>query len=519
MQLQACVRAVCLALAGMVVTSAALAQEGGNLSQRQQAASQERTELRQRLERLQKDIDGREQDRRAAAEQLRASEQTISTVSRRLHELREQQDAVRAELTRLESETGQLIQARQIAQQALAAQLRSQYASQMSPWVAALSGDDPQQIGRHLGYMEYLASARADNVAVLQSTLDRLQAVQVETTGKQQELVALEQETLQQQETLQTQRRERASVVARIEGQLQAQRAEAGRLGQDEARLGRVIRDLDTLLKEQAEAARRAEATRRAEAARRAAEEARRAETARRAAEAERQAETVRRAQAAQEQARAERERLAQEEARGQAAAQASSAERAEARRQAALAQAERERVEREQARQVAPARADDAAGRQAEVAAGQAEPEQPTAVPERSASSARFATLRGRLPWPVRGQVQGRFGMPRPDGGVWRGVLLRAAEGTPIAAVAAGTVVYANWLRGFGNLIIVDHGEQYLSVYAYNQSLLRQVGDQVRTGDRIAEAGATGGLADSGLYFEIRHQGNPVDPVPWLAR
>lgn len=506
MQLQACVRAVCLALAGVVVTSAALAQEGGNLSQRQQAASQERTELRQRLERLQKDIDGREQDRRAAAEQLRASEQTISTVSRRLHELREQQDAVRAELTRLESETGQLIQARQIAQQALAAQLRSQYASQMSPWVAALSGDDPQQIGRHLGYMEYLASARADNVAVLQSTLDRLQAVQVETTGKQQELVALEQETLQQQETLQTQRRERASVVARIEGQLQAQRAEAGRLGQDEARLGRVIRDLDTLLKEQAEAARRAEATRRAEAARR-------------AAEAERQAETVRRAQAAQEQARAERERLAQEEARGQVAAQTSSAERAEARRQAALAQAERERVEREQARQVAPARADDAAGRQAEVAAGQAEPEQPTAVPERSASSARFATLRGRLPWPVRGQVQGRFGMPRPDGGVWRGVLLRAAEGTPIAAVAAGTVVYANWLRGFGNLIIVDHGEQYLSVYAYNQSLLRQVGDQVRTGDRIAEAGATGGLADSGLYFEIRHQGNPVDPVPWLAR
>jgi septal ring factor EnvC (AmiA/AmiB activator) len=126
---------------------------------------------------------------------------------------------------------------------------------------------------------------------------------------------------------------------------------------------------------------------------------------------------------------------------------------------------------------------------------------------------------LKHGLAMPVRGQVQGRFGLDRPDGGVWRGVVLRAPEGTPVKVVAPGTVVYAAWLRGFGNLIIVDHGQQYLTVYAYNQSLLKQVGDPVAGGDTIATVGATGGQVESGLYFEIRHRGAPVDPAQWLAQ
>ncbi len=107
---------------------------------------------------------------------------------------------------------------------------------------------------------------------------------------------------------------------------------------------------------------------------------------------------------------------------------------------------------------------------------------------------------------------------MSRPEGGVWRGIVLRAPEGAPVRAVAPGVVVYAEWLRGFGNLIIVDHGQQYLTVYAYNQSLLKRVGDPVAAGDTIATVGATGGQVESGLYFEIRHRGAPVDPAQWLA-
>ena len=111
------------------------------------------------------------------------------------------------------------------------------------------------------------------------------------------------------------------------------------------------------------------------------------------------------------------------------------------------------------------------------------------------------------------------RFGTDRPEGGMWRGVLIKAPDGAPVHAVGGGTVVYANWLRGFGNLLIVDHGEQYLSVYAYNQSLLKQVGDTIRPGDTVALAGSTGGQVDSALYFEIRHRGAAVDPLAFLSR
>lgn len=121
-------------------------------------------------------------------------------------------------------------------------------------------------------------------------------------------------------------------------------------------------------------------------------------------------------------------------------------------------------------------------------------------------------------LRYPVKGEVQGRFGMERPEGGVWRGIVLRAQEGVRVSAVAPGRVVYAGWLGGFGNLMIVDHGAKYLSVYAYNQSLLKQVGDAVSAGEAIATVGATGGQVEPGLYFEIRHEGKPVNPLLWLG-
>jgi len=127
------------------------------------------------------------------------------------------------------------------------------------------------------------------------------------------------------------------------------------------------------------------------------------------------------------------------------------------------------------------------------------------------------LVNLQAKLPHPVQGQMHGRFGTERPEGGLWRGVVIRAAQGTPVRAVAPGRVVYAAWLTGFGNLMIVDHGAQYLTVYAYNQSLLRAVGDVVSAGQTIARVGATGGQVEPGLYFEIRHEGVPVNPRLWL--
>lgn len=134
----------------------------------------------------------------------------------------------------------------------------------------------------------------------------------------------------------------------------------------------------------------------------------------------------------------------------------------------------------------------------------------------ERSA----FATLKGRLPRPVIGNITNRFGATRPDSGLtWKGVVIAAPAGEEVIAVAPGTVVYAGTLRGFGKLVIVDHGDGYMSLYANNQSLSRRVGDKVGRGDTIAAVGQGDEGVVSGLYFEIRVQGKPVDPMKWVAR
>ncbi|WP_148714609.1 murein hydrolase activator EnvC family protein [Chitinolyticbacter meiyuanensis] len=139
-------------------------------------------------------------------------------------------------------------------------------------------------------------------------------------------------------------------------------------------------------------------------------------------------------------------------------------------------------------------------------------------AEPDRSLNGRQFAALKGRLRLPLKGEVIGRFGATRAEGTTWKGVFIRAASGQPVKAVAGGEVVFADWLRGFGNLIIVDHGGGFLSLYAANESLLKQVGDQIGPGDTIATSGNSGGMAESGVYFELRKNGQPIDPLAWTG-
>jgi len=142
------------------------------------------------------------------------------------------------------------------------------------------------------------------------------------------------------------------------------------------------------------------------------------------------------------------------------------------------------------------------------------------TAVPEvrAGADPGPFSTLKGSLRLPVRGLLAGRFGAPAPEGNISaKGVFIRATEGEQVRAIAAGRVVYADWMRGFGNLLIVDHGEAFMSIYANNESLLRQTGDTVSLGEPLATVGHSGGNAQTGLYFELRHLGRPFDPLQWV--
>ena len=136
------------------------------------------------------------------------------------------------------------------------------------------------------------------------------------------------------------------------------------------------------------------------------------------------------------------------------------------------------------------------------------------------------FSALRGKMELPLDGQLSARFGASRRDedgqlqtgAPTWKGLFIRAPAGAEVHAVAAGRVVFADWLRGFGNLMILDHGNGLLSVYGNNETLLHGIGDVVETREVIASVGSTGGSQDSGLYFELRYQGKPFDPLAWVG-
>ena len=130
------------------------------------------------------------------------------------------------------------------------------------------------------------------------------------------------------------------------------------------------------------------------------------------------------------------------------------------------------------------------------------------------------FAASKGRMHWPLSGRVLHHFGDPRADGRLrWEGIYVAAPDGTEINAIHSGRVVFADWLRGFGLLTIIDHGNRYMSLYGNADVLLKQTGDWVEGGETIASAGSSGGRGVSGLYFEVRANGRPTNPASWLRR
>ena len=173
------------------------------------------------------------------------------------------------------------------------------------------------------------------------------------------------------------------------------------------------------------------------------------------------------------------------------------------------LAKIAREQAEaRRKQSQAAPKKPD--SGKSGTVARNQA-------LPTSKYDGSNFASLKGKLNLPVRGEVTNRYGAARKDTGLsWKGLFIRAPEGAEVKSVAKGSVVFADWLRGFGNLIIIDHGDGYMSLYGNNQSLLKNLGDDVKGGDTIAAVGNTGGNESAGLYFELRRRSQPFDPLSW---
>ena len=130
------------------------------------------------------------------------------------------------------------------------------------------------------------------------------------------------------------------------------------------------------------------------------------------------------------------------------------------------------------------------------------------------------FSDLKGRFTWPVAGTLLHDFGQPRADGRLkWNGVVVVAPRGREIRAIYHGRVIFSDWLAGMGLLVIVDHGEGYMTLYGYNETILKTVGDWVAPGDVIATVGDSGGQINAGLYFEIRHGTRPLNPGSWVSK
>ena len=140
--------------------------------------------------------------------------------------------------------------------------------------------------------------------------------------------------------------------------------------------------------------------------------------------------------------------------------------------------------------------------------------------IPSRDLQGKPIAKRKGHLPWPANGKIRAKFGSQRAAGGLrWSGVLIDARSGQDVVAIARGRVAFADWLRGYGLMIIIDHGDGFMSLYGHNQSQFKEIGEWVEEGETIAIVGNSGGQSRSQLYFELRHNGKPVNPAKWCRR
>jgi septal ring factor EnvC (AmiA/AmiB activator) len=472
-------------------------------SKQKALAEAERAGLQQKLTALKKDIGKTESAKEDAADTLAESEAAISDANRALRDLQQEQQDTNAKLTTLGAERERLSATVTAQQQQLAKMLREHYVAGNEDRIKLLlSGDNPNRINRDLQMLSYVSQAQAKLLEGLRASLKAVEDNQAETQNAKDELGEIAQEQLQQKNKLEQEKGRRAALLAQLSNKLVAQRKEVGNVERDEQRLGGLVTRLNKLIEEQAIAA--------------AAEKRRQEQLAAARAAAKAKADAEKRALAKAKAAEAERQRLARAAAAAaaRAAATASNGKSGTIKPQQPPAPVT----------PPAPVKLEPIDTDEPKVAATPVPPE-PKEPPAKAADIAlapaapagAFASLKGQMRAPVNGRVAARYGSKRGDGPAWKGVFIKAAEGAEIHAVAVGRVVFAERLRGFGNLIIVDHGGQYMSIYGNNQSLLKRPGDVVKAGDAIASVGNSGGNEESGLYFELRLRGAAFDPAGWV--
>ncbi|MEF8732598.1 MAG: peptidoglycan DD-metalloendopeptidase family protein [Candidatus Accumulibacter meliphilus] len=459
--------------------------------------------LRSQIEALRREMVAAEGSRKESADQLKDVERSISSTQRDLHLLKEQIAARQSTLKDLDGQSKALEQGLSLQQQQLEKLLYRQYLrGNPDALQLFLNGDDPYQLARDLYYLEAIGRARSQLLLEIESSLQRQKTLVADTREQAAQLAAAQDKQGEEHAKLLAQRAQRQATLDALAEQIAAQRQEIGKLQGDEKGLTKLIDRLSKIIAAKAAEARR-EAQRREEQRR----QAERRDAERREAERE-AAERRERALAQQELARQEAQRAARQQQPAQPDAGAG-------REQALASKPPRPETPRE----VAPTTPPAPSPAPARTAPPPTRQQAPREASPAEAFVGNLAQMKGSLHLPTRGSVTNRFGSARQEGSTWKGLFIRAGTGSEVRSIATGRVVFAEWMRGFGNLLIVDHGSDYLSVYANNDSLLKQVGDDVRGGETIATVGNTGGNPESGLYFEIRHDGKPLDPLAWVKR
>ncbi len=374
---------------------------------------EELSQLRQRIEKLQRDLAKSEESRVEAADALRTSEKAISEVNRTLVSLAREQQQISHSLADLAARmtANRADTARQ--QELLERMIRHQYMhGNADAMRLMLEGKDVSEVERQMHYFGYVSKSRALLVSGLRQNMVALAEIETATRQKQDELVANADDQRKARLALQAERQARQKTFSSIKAEIANGRREIGRLKRDEDRLAKLV---DQLAK--------------------------------------------------------------------------------------AIA---RSREERKSAK-----------GPESNQRKGEAV----DSVADSSFAGKAFQALRGKLKLPARGELLSRFGSQREEGLTWKGLFIRAENGHSVHAVADGQVVFADWLRGYGNLLILDHGNGYMSLYGNNESLLKQVGEMTQGGEKIASVGSSGGALESGVYFELRHEGKPFDPMKWVTK
>ena len=420
-------------------------------------------EIRGRIDNLRKELATSEEHKNSAADRLRESERQISLLQRTLDALAAQRNQLQLKLRELNRQTHDLEGTLGQQQTQLEQLIYRQYLQgRPDSLQLLLNGGNPNQMARDIHYLSAIAHSRADLLDEIRGNLQRKKALTNDARDRADELTEVEAEQKERASQLTQQREQRALLLAQLSDKVSAQRKEIGNLQADEKRMSQLIDRLTKLIAAQ------------------------QAEQAARAAKAKAAAEREAARQAAAKEAAREAERHAARTPTTKSGERPSE-----------------KPMERPPEKPVEIAR-----------------PRQPEAenTLEPMANSGAFERQRGNLRLPAQGTVAGRFGTPREGGGTWKGLFIKAAHGGSVKAIANGKIVFADWMRGFGNLIIVDHGDGYLSIYGNNDALHKRVGDTVKGGDNIAAVGNSGGNPESGLYFELRHQGQPIDPMKWAS-